>query len=106
MKDNPVLGVCILEAQNHRLLVLWHFKLTESNHTRRKKKSGIRNEYLSSFWRMGWLYRLRSDRRNHKGKDVKQTRKTPTANMTKAHYLYHVKSTCKSTKFTKTPADK
>lgn len=34
-----MLGVCILEAQNHRFLVVWHRKLIESNHTRRKKKN-------------------------------------------------------------------
>lgn len=55
---------------------------------------------------MGWLYKLRSQRRNHKGKDIKQTGKIPTANMTKDYYLYYVKSACKSIKFTETPADK
>lgn len=79
--------VLILEAQNHRFVVLWKLKLIESNYTRRKKKSGIRNEYLLSLWRVGWLYKLRCDRRDHKGKDIKQTRKTPTANMTKDYYI-------------------
>lgn len=92
MKDNPVLEGFILEAQNHRFVVSQNLKLIQSNHTRRKKKSGIRNEYFSSLWRMGWLYKLRSGRRNHKGKDRKQTGKIPTANMTKDYYLYYVKS--------------
>lgn len=54
---------------------------------------------------MGWPYKLRNDRRNHKGKDIKQARKISAANMTKDYYLYYVKSACKSIKFTKTPAD-
>lgn len=93
----------------HRITDFWSYGILSLQNQiipGEKKKSGIRNECLSSFWRMGWLYRLRSDRRRHKGKGIKQTRKTPTASLTKARDLYHVKSTCKSTKFTKTPADK
>lgn len=41
-----------------------------------------------------------------KEKDIRQTGKTPTANMTKDYYLYYVKSTGKSIKLAKTPADR
>lgn len=50
---------------------------------------------------MGWPYKLRSDRGNHKGKESK-LEKCPQ----QKYYLYYVKSAFGSITFTKTPADK
>lgn len=37
LEDNPGLYVVIEEARNHRFMGMWHLKLIESSHTRRKK---------------------------------------------------------------------